>query len=61
MTTTLKNYEDSKKYKLVYIFSKLSLHNELFKLVDEKVVLHQELSSNSCDLTSDFFTIKSSF
>ena len=50
---------DSKKYKLVYIFSKLSLHNELFKLVDEKVVLHQELSSNSCDLSSDFFTIKS--
>lgn len=50
---------DSKKYKLVYIFSKLSLHNELFKLVDEKVVLHQELSSNSCDLPSDFFTIKS--
>lgn len=50
---------DSKKYKLVYIFSKLSLLNELFKLVDEKVVLHQELSSNSFDLPSDFFTIKS--
>lgn len=50
---------DSKEYKLVYIFSKLSLHNELFKLVDEKVVLHQELSSINRNLPSDFFTIKS--
>lgn len=50
---------DSKEYKLVYIFSKLSLHNELFKLVDEKVVLHKELSSNNCNLPSDFYTISS--
>lgn len=50
---------DSKEYKLVYIFSKLSLHNELFKLVDEKVVLYQELSSINRNLHFDFFTIKS--
>lgn len=50
---------NSKEFKLVYIFSKLNLQNELFKLVDEKVVLHQELSQINIDLTSDFFSIKS--
>ncbi|MEO0037935.1 MAG: hypothetical protein RIQ59_1146 [Bacteroidota bacterium] len=50
---------NSKGYKLVYIFSKLSLSNELFKLVDEKVVLYQELSQIKFDFSSDFFTITS--
>lgn len=50
---------NSEDYTLVYIFSKLSLPNELYKLVDEKVVLHQELSQMNFDLSSDFFTIHS--
>ncbi len=50
---------NSKEFKLVYIFSKLSLQNELFKLVDEKVVLYLELSQTNFDLTSDFFSVKS--
>ena len=48
-----------KDYTLVYIFSKIRLNNNLFKLVDEKVVLDQELSLIKEELTSEFFTIKS--
>lgn len=49
----------SKEYTLVYLFSKNKLSDNLFKLVDEKVILHQELIFTNESLTSDLFTIKS--
>lgn len=53
-------FEQAKKYKLVYVFSKQTLNDSRFKLVDGKVIFYQEIKGKNIerDITIESYNDK---